>query len=96
MAGAESEAVILGFCNGGDDDDRDQILDIVSSGEAGRALAEHWAHHEMLYRRQVRRLVRKHRAAIERVATMLENRGRLSGIEIAEATNPIAEAQPSG
>lgn len=71
MAGAEAEREILGYCAGGDGDDRDQIEMMASSSDSGIE-PEAWPRWELRMRRQCRRLVRKHRSKIIRVAAALE------------------------
>jgi len=81
MAGAEAEAEILGFCEGGDGEDRYQIKQLVWSSDAD-LLDDKWARYEPRMRRQTRRLIRKHRDKIERVACALIERKTLEEKEI--------------
>jgi hypothetical protein len=85
MAGAEAEKVIFGGClggdGGGDYKDRYQIALIADSDFA----PDKWERYEPRMRRQTRRLVRKHRDKIERVARALLEHQTLSG-EAIEAT----------
>jgi hypothetical protein len=74
QAGAEAEAEILGVCHGGDDDDRSQVA--MMAGDLGREDCG-----EAL-RRHARRLVRRHRAKIERVAVALLSKRRLTARQI--------------
>ena len=80
MAGAEAENVILGVCQGGDGRDRHEI-EMLAESDA-EIPEEAWARYEPRMRRQTRRLIRKHRAKIERVAAALLERGELSADEI--------------
>jgi ATP-dependent Zn protease len=70
MAGAEAENVIVGACQGGDGFDQYEIGMMAESSDTGFTEAE-WERYEPRMRRQTRRLVRKHRAKIERVAAAL-------------------------
>jgi hypothetical protein len=81
MAGAESEHVILGGCDGCDDTDREQI-DLMASDDHCIFDAEQWARREPRMRAMARMLVRRHRGSIERVAGALFDRKTLSGDEI--------------
>ncbi|MDO9416219.1 hypothetical protein [Pararhizobium sp.] len=75
MAGAEAETVILGFSRGGDGDDREQAM----------LMAEDMGKDETFLsraRRQTRRVVRRHRAAIEAVAAELLASGTLQALEV--------------
>jgi hypothetical protein len=91
MAGREAEVEILGRCRGGDGDDQYQIalmlkeVDIPGS-ETDEDAA--WEQYEGRLRRQARRLVRRHRALIERVADELLKRHRLEPEEIDERSTP--------
>ena len=78
MAGAEAEKIILGSFSCGDGYDRREIEGILE--DAG--LDHCWDRYEPRMRRQVQRLVRKHRQAIERVAGALLARGTLEGSDI--------------
>jgi hypothetical protein len=75
QAGAEAEAEFFGSCPEGDEDDRYQIAlmceDLALTEDGADAL-----------RRHTRRLVRRHRAAIERVADALMDLVRLSTREV--------------
>ena len=79
--GGETENELLGRCQGGDGDDRREIEFMAKSDDANLP-DEQWQSYEPRMRRQVRRLVRKHRAAIERVAAALLERGKLEASEI--------------
>jgi hypothetical protein len=81
MAGAEAESELLGDCAGGDGYDREEIELIVHFDEAELSY-DLWRRHEPRMRRQARRLVRKHRDKIERVAAALVRRKILTGPEI--------------
>ncbi len=78
MAGTEAERELLGQCAGGDSDDRHQIAMMADSEGWG----DRWDRYEPRMRRQTRRLVRKHRDKIERVAQALLERGVLEAHEI--------------
>lgn len=79
MAGAEAEAEILGQCAGGDGDDRDQIAYMLDTLQ----LSDHdWFRWEQRLRRQCRRLVRKHRFKILKVADALHLKETMHGDEI--------------
>lgn len=80
MAGAESERELLGQCPVGDGDDRYQIAMMAESCDSG--LSNHWEQYEPRMRRQTRRLVRKHRDKIERIARALLERETLEAHEI--------------
>ena len=81
MAGAESEIVILGRCHGGDSDDRLQIALIVDEA-SDFTPQQWWDRYEPRMRRQTRRLVRRHRDKIERVAKALLERETLQPDEV--------------
>lgn len=81
MAGAESERVIVGSCDGGDGDDRYQIELMAESDDADLPL-DLWRRYEPRARRHCRRLVRRHRKTIEAVANLLMLDGRLTASEI--------------
>jgi hypothetical protein len=70
MAGAEAEIVINGACAGGDGEDRHCIAVAADSSDSNFS-PEKWTRFEPRMRRQTRRLVRKHREKIERVAADL-------------------------
>jgi hypothetical protein len=78
MAGAEAVTIILGSFSGGMAMTRREIEGILE--DAG--LDHCWDRYEPRMRRQVQRLVRKHRQAIERVAGALLARGTLEGSDI--------------
>jgi len=83
MAGREAEEECLGFCAGGDDNDRYQIdlmlADILRpDSDAARV--------EKRLRLVARQLVRRHRLKIERVAALLLEHGDLSAEKIDEAS----------
>ncbi len=79
MAGAEAETELVGRCAGGDGDDRREIEWMADSIGLSD---EQWERYEPRMRRHTRRLVRKHRSKIERVAGTLEERGTLQAQEI--------------
>lgn len=81
MAGAEAENEIVSQCAGGDGFDRDEIEQMAESRATEFSEAA-WKRYEPRMRRQTRRLVRKHRAKIERVAAALLERRELSADEI--------------
>lgn len=74
MAGREAEEELLGACPGGDGDDRYRIAcalqELYPEAEVLR--------YERRLRRLARRLVRRHRSKIERIAALLIERGTLS------------------
>ena len=75
MAGAEAEKELLGRVPVGDGDDQFQI---AMMADRGTDLSdEQWERYEPRMRRQTRRLVRKHRSKIERIAAALEEHGKL-------------------
>jgi len=78
MAGPEAERELLGTCPDGDGSDLDQIDDAAMSSD-GFSSHDEWKRFEPRMRRQVRRLVRKHRAKIELVAQNLLESEILSG-----------------
>jgi hypothetical protein len=78
MAGAEAEIEFLGRCAPGDDDDRKWIVDCIREIER----ADDWDRYEARLRRQCRRLVRRHRAGIDRIAQELLRRRKLEGDEV--------------
>jgi hypothetical protein len=83
MAGAEAEMEFLGGCAGGDDHDRREIEAVAQfTREAGLQDDDLWRRYEPRMRRQARRLIRNHRAKIERVARALQRRRTLTGQEI--------------
>jgi hypothetical protein len=75
MAGVEAEIEILGLAHGGDGDDR-RWIERAATSEAFSSYEE-WKRYEPRMRRQTRRLVRKHRDKIERVAKALLKRKSL-------------------
>jgi hypothetical protein len=78
MAGAEAEIEILGEAEeDGDADDRHWIIRAAWSSDSGIG-ASRWHRYEPRLRRQARRLVRKHREKIERVANALLERRTLT------------------
>jgi hypothetical protein len=85
MAGREAEVVCRGHCRDGDVDDQVQINRMLAEVHIpgleinGGAARERY---EARLRRQARRLVRRHRALIKRVADELLKRGRLESKEI--------------
>jgi hypothetical protein len=81
MAGAEAEVEILGRCRGGDGDDRYKIEGMAASSYALLSNVL-WHRYEPRMRRQTRRLVRKHRDKIERVAAALKERRTLKASDI--------------
>jgi len=80
MAGVESEEMILGQNQGGDNDDRYQIL-LTADSELNIPNGD-WERYEVRIRAQTRRLIRRHRLRIERVAQALLERGTLEADEI--------------
>ena len=83
MAGAEAEAVICGRRAVGDGDDRRQIEMMAASSDS-EIPEDSWPHYEPRMRRQTRRLIRKHREQIERVASALVERETLTAEQIDE------------
>jgi ATP-dependent Zn protease len=81
MAGAEAEIEFLGDCAGGDSDDRDKIEEMAASDDS-YFTPEEWKRYEPRMRRHARRIVKHHRAKIERLANALLERGTLQGQEI--------------
>ena len=81
MAGAEAEIVFFGNCAGGDSDDRVKIEEMAESSDSYLS-REDWECLEPRMRRQVHRLVKNHRARIERVASALMERETLPSAEI--------------
>jgi ATP-dependent Zn protease len=75
MAGVEAELILLGSTKGGDDDDRRQIE--LMAEELDHDPAD-WGRWEIRLRRQTRRLIRRHRDRIERVADALLAKRKLS------------------
>jgi hypothetical protein len=75
QAGAEAEAVILGECPGGDEDDRWQIASMVGEGELNQDKVEK-------LRRHTRQLVKRHQTSIESVADRLIELKRLGARQI--------------
>jgi ATP-dependent Zn protease len=88
MAGAEAERVLIGRCRGGDGQDRYDIACIVDSSDFKFSVDAFWDRIEPRLRVYTRALVRRHRAAIERVAAALQERGTLSSEEIADRMKP--------
>lgn len=92
MAGREAEIELLGACGGGDDDDCHQValmgeqLDYPGAGKDPHA----WDRYEARLRTQTRKVVRRHRAKIERVAKALLRDRTLAGPEIDLLTNQSA------
>ena len=85
MAGCEAEEECLGFCEGGDGEDRYQIalmLDVLPGADTKEARM----------RRFARTLVRRHRAAIERVAHALMDLDELDAEGIARLVQGCAQA----
>ena len=83
MAGAEAEVEFFGQCRRGDGDDRHKISLLMDSRYA-EIPADNWDRYEARLRAHTRRLVRRHRDAIERVAAALLDRGTLQPDEIDE------------
>ncbi len=81
MAGAEAEVEFFGQCQGDDDDDRREIASLMDSRYA-EIPADNWEQYEARFRTQTRRLIRRHRGNIERVAAALLDRGKLQPDEI--------------
>ena len=80
MAGAEAESVLLGQVALGDGDDRDQI-NLLAESEIEIPLDD-WPKFEARLRAQTRRLIRRHRQSILRVAEALIERGTLQANEV--------------
>ena len=80
MAGAEAERELLGQCAGGDGQDRRQIT--FMGDTLMDTFSPAWDRWETRLRRQTVRLVRRHRKAIERVATALVEKETLAATEI--------------
>jgi hypothetical protein len=76
MAGEEAEIEILGSAQTGTESDR-RWIEIAAAGEAFSH--DEWPRYEPRMRRQTRRLVRKHRDPIRRVALALLKHRRLDG-----------------
>ena len=83
MAGAEAEHVLLNGSAGGDGDDRYQI-ELMAETRWAFSSDEEWGRAEPRMRRQTRRLIRKHRDKIERVAEALLQRRSLNSSEVDE------------
>jgi hypothetical protein len=81
MAGEEAENELLGGSDGGVDDDRYQIAVMANMRDAFSDYDE-WSRYKPRMRRQARRLVRRHRDKIERVAGALLERGTLEAHEV--------------
>ena len=81
MAGAEAVRVLLGVEVDGDGDDRLQI-EMMAQSRYSDLPGDLWERAEQRMRRQTRRLVRRHRLAIERVAAALVERGTVQPEEI--------------
>ena len=81
MAGAETECEFFGQCRGGDGDDRREIAWLMDSRYA-EIPVDDWDRLEARLRAQARRLVRRHRDTIERVATALMEHETLTGDEV--------------
>jgi len=81
MAGAEAEVEFFGQCRGGDGDDRREISMMMDSRYA-EIPPDHWDRYEARLRAQTRRLVRRNRDGIERIAGALLDRGTLQPDEI--------------
>ncbi|GLK71275.1 hypothetical protein KHC23_10905 [Ancylobacter dichloromethanicus] len=78
MAGAEAEIEILGNCHGGDGDDRlwiSRMLEEIPSERTPAQLEERLRGH-------TRALVRRHRAAIERLAGEIAQSRSLSAVQL--------------
>ena len=83
MAGWAAEVEILGECRGADGDDRYQIgLMLEELPIPGGRSPAAWERYESRLRAKAHALVRRHRAAIERVAAALEERGSLTAEDI--------------
>lgn len=85
MAGREAELELLGDGGLGEGDDRYQIelmAEQIPIPGAEDDLAAAWSRYEARLRRQARRLVRRHRERIERVAEALLKHGRLEAAEL--------------
>jgi len=81
MAGNEVEIELLGRSQGGDDYDRREI-EMMAASDYAELSDEEWRRYEPRMRRQVKRLIRKHRVAIERVAAALLERDELEDNDI--------------
>lgn len=86
MAGAEAERVLLGECEGGDEEDEYQVgMMIYSIGGRLRPTGDEDADHDYFVgqlRRHCQRVVRRHWADIERVAEALRVRQTLAGDDL--------------
>ena len=80
MAGAETEAVLLGMEAIGDGDDRLQIG--MMAEELSTPLEHFWERTEARLRAMTRMLVRRHRDRIERVAKVLLKKTTLTGRQL--------------
>ena len=81
MAGAEAEREFFGQCRGRDDNDRYDIALLMDSRWT-EIPADDWDQYEARLRAQTRRLVRRHRDTIERVAAALMKHKTLPGDEV--------------
>jgi ATP-dependent Zn protease len=81
MAGAETETALLGGAANGDGQDRYEI-EMLAESDYANFSADAWTRFEPRMRRQTRRLVRRHRDKIHRVAQALLDRKVLTEEEI--------------
>lgn len=89
MAGAESEGILLGHCQGGDGEDRrwlDFALDSLQ--RPGTETQAGLTKFEQRLRRSCRRLVRHHKNNIQTVADMLLERKTIDGAVLDEMIKP--------
>ena len=92
MAGAEAQTELRGGCGGGDGHDRREIELMAASDYADLPDAV-WQRYEPRMRRQTRRLIRKHRDKIERVAAALLERDTLTANEIDAIVDRATDAK---
>ena len=81
MAGAEAEIELIGYRHGDDAFDRREIEEYTEMEDA-ELPDDLWQRYEPRMRRHTRRLIRKHRDKIERVAAALQRKNTLPGEEI--------------
>jgi ATP-dependent Zn protease len=93
MAGTEAEIEITGKCAGGDGADRDEIEELAESSDSNLTV-DLWVRYEPRMRRQTRRLVRKHRHKIERVAEELLRHKTLSADQVDEVVAIVDKRGP--
>ena len=98
MAGAETEAVLLGIDAIGDGDDRYQIALMAHSLMGVSNSDEFWDRIEPRLRAMTRMLIRRHRDRIERTAKALLKKTTLSGPQldklIGRSVNDVKVNQP--